>query len=65
MVALSSVFALPRSCSEVCGSAATWLPLIAFANTLFAVRYADQNERDYRTLMDAIRSGRLKVAEEQ
>jgi uncharacterized protein (DUF2252 family) len=33
------------------------------AMTDFAVRYADQNERDYDTFIQAIRSGRLEAAE--
>lgn len=28
----------------------------------FAERYADQNERDYRALVDAVRSGRVTAA---
>jgi hypothetical protein len=34
------------------------------AITEFAVEYADQNERDYRAFIKAVREGRLKVASE-
>lgn len=30
----------------------------------FAERYADQNERDHRALIDAVAAGRLPAAEE-
>ena len=30
--------------------------------TDFAARYADQNERDYKVLLEAVKDGRLEVA---
>lgn len=33
------------------------------AMTDFAVRYADQNERDYAEFVEAVRSGRLEAVE--
>jgi hypothetical protein len=48
------------------GSQDTWVPIRFFDDAVceFAVEYADQNQRDYRTFIKAVREGRIKVITE-